>query len=109
MAPASRCLSARPCRAWGSESSRRRRNCWRHVCARLSVNQPHPTLISAPADLTHESDKTLTTDASTETTPEKTPETTVPTFRDLGVLPQICDSLEEAGIVHPFAIQEMTL
>ncbi len=32
-----------------------------------------------------------------------------PTFRDLGVLPQICDSLERAGIVHPFAIQEMTL
>ncbi|WP_183098327.1 DEAD/DEAH box helicase [Nocardioides pelophilus] len=69
---------------------------------------------SAPADLTHESDKTLTSD----TTPESTTDTDAtateteapkPTFRDLGVLPQICDSLAEAGIIHPFAIQEMTL
>jgi superfamily II DNA/RNA helicase len=40
---------------------------------------------------THESDKTLTT------------------FRELGVLPEICDALERAGITIPFAIQEMTL
>ncbi|WP_376766698.1 DEAD/DEAH box helicase, partial [Nocardioides stalactiti] len=46
--------------------------------------------------------KTLSTDSTTDTTNKLT-------FRDLGVLPQICDSLEEAGIVHPFAIQEMTL
>ena len=39
----------------------------------------------------HESDKILTT------------------FRELGVLPEICDALERAGIVTPFAIQEMTL
>ena len=39
----------------------------------------------------HESDKTLTT------------------FRELGVLPEICDALERAGITTPFAIQEMTL
>jgi len=31
------------------------------------------------------------------------------TFRELGVLPEICDALERAGIVTPFAIQEMTL
>ncbi len=31
------------------------------------------------------------------------------TFRDLGVLPKICDALERAGITTPFAIQEMTL
>ncbi|MCY4725468.1 DEAD/DEAH box helicase [Nocardioides sp. STR2] len=31
------------------------------------------------------------------------------TFRDLGVLPDICDALERAGITTPFAIQEMTL
>ena len=31
------------------------------------------------------------------------------TFRELGVLPEICDSLERAGITTPFAIQEMTL
>ena len=31
------------------------------------------------------------------------------TFRDLGVHPEICDSLERAGIINPFAIQEMTL
>ena len=31
------------------------------------------------------------------------------TFRELGVLPDICDALERAGIVTPFAIQEMTL
>ncbi|MDT0202074.1 DEAD/DEAH box helicase [Nocardioides sp. AE5] len=31
------------------------------------------------------------------------------TFRDLGVLPQICDALERAGITEPFPIQEMTL
>jgi superfamily II DNA/RNA helicase len=31
------------------------------------------------------------------------------TFRDLGVLPEICDALERGGITTPFAIQEMTL
>ncbi len=31
------------------------------------------------------------------------------TFRDLGVLPEIADSLERAGITTPFPIQEMTL
>ena len=31
------------------------------------------------------------------------------TFRELGVLPLICDALERAGITTPFAIQEMTL
>jgi superfamily II DNA/RNA helicase len=31
------------------------------------------------------------------------------TFRDLGVMPEICDALESKGIVEPFAIQEMTL
>lgn len=41
--------------------------------------------------MTHESDKTITT------------------FRELGVLPEICDALERAGITTPFAIQEMTL
>jgi len=34
---------------------------------------------------------------------------TISTFRDLGVLPEICDALERAGITTPFAIQEMTL
>src|SRR4051795_3205492 len=40
---------------------------------------------------THESDRPLTT------------------FRELGVLPEICDALERANIITPFAIQEMTL
>ena len=31
------------------------------------------------------------------------------TFRELGVLPEICDALERAGITTPFPIQEMTL
>ncbi len=31
------------------------------------------------------------------------------TFRELGVVPEICDALERAGITVPFAIQEMTL
>jgi superfamily II DNA/RNA helicase len=35
--------------------------------------------------------------------------TVTSTFRDLGVLPQICDALERGGITTPFAIQEMTL
>src|SRR3954447_9941975 len=34
---------------------------------------------------------------------------TVTTFRELGVLPEICDALERANITTPFAIQEMTL
>jgi len=34
---------------------------------------------------------------------------TLTTFRELGVLPEICDALERAGITTPFAIQEMTL
>lgn len=45
---------------------------------------------------------------STEAT-EATTEAAAPTFRDLGVMPQICDALDRAGITHPFAIQEMTL
>jgi superfamily II DNA/RNA helicase len=49
------------------------------------------SLDSAVRLISHESDKTLTT------------------FRDLGVLPEICDALERAGITTPFAIQEMTL
>ncbi|MCG8151943.1 DEAD/DEAH box helicase [Pimelobacter simplex] len=55
-----------------------------------------------PADDTHESDTTLTST-------QNTTETTTPSFRDLGVMPQICDALDRAGITHPFAIQEMTL
>jgi superfamily II DNA/RNA helicase len=31
------------------------------------------------------------------------------TFRELGVLPEICDALDRHGITTPFAIQEMTL
>ncbi|HWU33479.1 MAG TPA: DEAD/DEAH box helicase, partial [Marmoricola sp.] len=31
------------------------------------------------------------------------------TFRELGVLPEICDALDAVGISTPFAIQEMTL
>ncbi len=34
---------------------------------------------------------------------------TVTTFRELGVLPEICDALERGGITTPFPIQEMTL
>ncbi len=34
---------------------------------------------------------------------------TLTTFRELGVLPEICAPLERAGITTPFAIQEMTL
>jgi superfamily II DNA/RNA helicase len=33
----------------------------------------------------------------------------ITTFRELGVLPEICDALERAGITTPFPIQEMTL
>jgi superfamily II DNA/RNA helicase len=33
----------------------------------------------------------------------------VTTFRELGVLPEICDALERAHITTPFPIQEMTL
>ncbi len=33
----------------------------------------------------------------------------ITTFRELGVLPEICDALERAGITEPFPIQEMTL
>ena len=33
----------------------------------------------------------------------------VTTFRELGVLPEICDALERANITKPFPIQEMTL
>ncbi|HET8960453.1 MAG TPA: DEAD/DEAH box helicase, partial [Nocardioides sp.] len=34
---------------------------------------------------------------------------TLTTFRELGVLPEICDALERANITKPFPIQEMTL
>ena len=51
----------------------------------------HPLSRVGRTETTHESDRTLTT------------------FRELGVLPEICDALERAGITTPFAIQEMTL
>ncbi|QWF21083.1 DEAD/DEAH box helicase [Nocardioides sp. LMS-CY] len=57
------------------------------VPGRVRRIRPHSDQIR----LTHESDKTLTT------------------FRELGVLPEICDALERADITTPFAIQEMTL
>ncbi|WP_179650324.1 DEAD/DEAH box helicase [Nocardioides aromaticivorans] len=64
-----------------------------------------------PTTLT-KANRTLTsndiTAASSEAT-EATTEAAAPTFRDLGVMPQICDALDRAGIIHPFAIQEMTL
>jgi superfamily II DNA/RNA helicase len=56
----------------------------------LPVRLPRRTSRSG-LTTTHESDRTLTT------------------FRELGVLPEICDALERAGITTPFAIQEMTL
>src|SRR4051812_47105171 len=46
---------------------------------------------TSPPPGPHESDRKLTT------------------FRELGVLPEICDALERGGITTPFAIQEMTL
>ena len=46
-------------------------------------------------------------DSADRLTPRK--RHSVTTFRELGVLPEICDALERAGITTPFAIQEMTL
>lgn len=84
-----------------------------HVCARLSVNRPLWILAPAnrPTTLT-KANRTLTSNDSTAVSTEATEATTeaaAPTFRDLGVMPQICDALDRAGITHPFAIQEMTL
>ena len=82
-----------------------------HVCARLGVNQPHANETKLLITLTKANrtlnDENVAVEATTETTPAT--ETSKVTFRDLGVMPAICDSLERAGIVHPFAIQEMTL
>ncbi len=80
-----------------------------HVCARLSVNRP--LWILAPADRPTTLTKANRTLTSNDTTavPAEAEKTSGPTFRDLGVMPQICDALDRAGITHPFAIQEMTL
>ncbi len=59
-------------------------------------------MILAPADRPTTLTKANRTLTSNETT-------AAPTFRDLGVMPLICDALDRAGITHPFAIQEMTL
>jgi superfamily II DNA/RNA helicase len=63
------------------------------MCAVECESAATETFVSPSAVrlISHESDKTLTT------------------FRELGVLPEICDALERAGITTPFAIQEMTL
>src|SRR3954464_4542403 len=58
---------------------------------RTELTVPGSGLTRRLTTTTHESDRTLTT------------------FRELGVLPEICDALERAGITTPFAIQEMTL
>jgi superfamily II DNA/RNA helicase len=66
----------------------------------------------APADRLTTLTKANRTLTSNDTTAASTPQVdaaAAPTFRDLGVMPQICDALERAGITHPFAIQEMTL
>jgi superfamily II DNA/RNA helicase len=62
-----------------------------HACARQTVSESAASDLNRfnPADSRKQ--KTLTT------------------FRELGVLPEICDALERAGITTPFAIQEMTL
>ncbi|GAA4092922.1 hypothetical protein GCM10023066_31770 [Nocardioides kongjuensis] len=53
--------------------------------------------------------RTLTSNDTTAASTTETDAAAAPTFRDLGVMPKICDALERAGITHPFAIQEMTL
>ena len=58
------------------------------MCAADTVESSYAT---SPPPGSHESDRKLTT------------------FRELGVLPEICDALERANITTPFAIQEMTL
>ncbi len=58
------------------------------------MNRPHPSTQDLGSDvrlISPESRRTLTT------------------FRELGVLPEICDALDRVGISTPFAIQEMTL
>lgn len=68
-------------------------------------------LILAPANRPTTLTKANRTLTSNDTTavPAEAEKTPGPTFRDLGVMPQICDALDRAGITHPFAIQEMTL
>lgn len=66
-----------------------------------------------PTTLT-KANRTLTSNDTTAAPTEAveatdTVEAAAPTFRDLGVMPEICDALDRAGITHPFAIQEMTL
>ncbi|WP_370290441.1 DEAD/DEAH box helicase [Nocardioides sp.] len=51
----------------------------------------------------------LETETGTDATEAPAEKAASPSFRDLGVHPQICDALERGGITHPFAIQEMTL
>src|SRR4051795_7406266 len=58
---------------------------------RTELTVPRSRFAGRLTTTTHESEKALTT------------------FRELGVLPEICDALERAGITTPFAIQEMTL
>jgi superfamily II DNA/RNA helicase len=71
------------------------------------ISRIRRTRLTAVHPLT-EATKTLSTENTTETiTTTDAPET--PSFRDLGVHPQICDALDRSGIIHPFAIQEMTL
>lgn len=62
-----------------------------------------------PADDTQKANRTLTSNDTTAAPTEAAETTPGPTFRDLGVMSQICDALDRAGITHPFAIQEMTL
>ena len=64
------------------------------------MNQPHPK-----PQLTTVSDTSTGSDTPADPTKEKT----LTTFRELGVLPEICDALDRVGIATPFAIQEMTL
>jgi superfamily II DNA/RNA helicase len=69
-----------------------------------SLSSPEPDDAPEAVEVT---DTSTSAEAAGEET--STEEAVRHTFRDLGVMPGICDALDRKGITHPFPIQEMTL
>ena len=65
--------------------------------------------IAAPDAAETEAPSTVETDAMSPVEPDAVRQTPEPTFADFGVHPDIVASLADAGIIHPFPIQAMTL
>lgn len=85
-------VGRRPSRRWRSNAKE----------ARVSETHSHEVLVDTSGTESVEPEETITTTAEPHAEVQKT-------FADFGVRTEIVDSLAQAGIIHPFPIQALTL